>query len=175
MRPSRAERRRRGSLRAPRRPSGLCLVELLAVLAISLALSAVVALSLYGCLSSPRARLAVARRESQALALWLNGAFQRALRERRVFRLTLPAGEPWDFVELHWQDSGERERFSGHGRLQVQSAGSVSQSVYSPTFQTLSPAFSLRLYAPPVRAVTEAFGYLILSAHGRVRFSERFP
>ncbi|QTX31686.1 hypothetical protein KAR29_10025 [Aminithiophilus ramosus] len=172
MRPSRAEiHRRRGSVKDPRPGPGLCLVELLAVLAVVAALGAATLLVLHVCLNSPQARLAGAKREAQVLARWLEGAFSRALRERRVFRLSLPASQVSDDIKVRWDDTGAVERFNGRGRLAVRSKGLVSESVFSPTFRTLSPAFSLYLYAPPRTKTTEVFGSIVVSVFGRVRFS----
>lgn len=175
MRPFRAESRRRGSLADPRPIPGLCLVELLSVLAVVAALGAATFLVLQVCLNSPQARLAGAKREAQVLARWLEGAFSRALRERRVFRLSFPASQAAGEIRLRWDDTGSVERFNGRGRLAFRSKSSVSESVFSPSFRTLSPAFSLYLYAPPKTKPTEVFDVIVVSVFGRVRFSSGTP
>jgi hypothetical protein len=112
------------------------------------------------------------------LLSWLQSVTGRALRERRPFRLHLPSSEGIDYLILRWDDTGQTERYDSRGRLLMRhqlspgTGPTQTESVFSPLFNTFSPAFSLYLLPPAAPSFSRPFRLLVVSVQGRIRLDE---
>ncbi|MDR3230271.1 MAG: prepilin-type N-terminal cleavage/methylation domain-containing protein [Synergistaceae bacterium] len=154
------------------RPS-LCpaftLLELLATLAVIAALTGAAGLMpTLLSLKSP----GNPRTEAQHLGRWLTDAMTISNRTGRAFRLFCPGNspQPASVIVIEWENPVERKAYTPIGDCRfIRWQDSTPTSVYTPQWNTLSPALSIKV----VNDRAEEY-YTIVSVYGRVR-TNRLP
>jgi len=146
---------------------GFSLVELLAALCICVVLAGSVGLALQGGLPWKNPDSAAVR-QAEAVQRWLDASLERGLLEQRSFSFRLPA-TPSQKLFLTWQGEPftQSEVYDSLGECEFAVRGGSPVAVaYSPSYHTVSPAFTLNVFPAgkrtPIRQV-------VVSAYARVR------
>ncbi len=163
------------SLRFPLcRRSGVTRVELLAVLLICGVLFGGVSLSLYPVLYGPPSRETV-KREGKYAAAWLQRIFYKAMLSGRSFSLYVASPSvPKRSFKVVWADPHEEEIYRGNDRIWFTNrSASPKWCVFSPKWNTLSPALTIEINASPDRR--RPLHYIIISPYCRVSYRDTPP
>ena len=146
---------------------GFSLVELLAALCISGVLAGSAGLALQAGLPWKNPESAAVR-QAEAVQRWLDASLERGLLEQRSFSLRLPA-TPSQKLSLTWQGEAftQSEVYDSRGECDFAVRGGSPVAVaYSPSYHTVSPAFTLSVFPTGKRAPLRQ---VVVSAYARVR------
>lgn len=148
------------------------MVVVCALLAMFASFSAAVGTSALGRYSDPYSDFRI-EAEVRELADRLRSAVNRSLVERRDFRLRIYEQGPAQCVGIKWQDAEEELwRLDKIGVSHASNMGGEAASLgnsYSSSFQTITPAVNLRVYAigmkdkpqpTPWRITISAYGFV---------------
>ncbi len=127
---------------------GTMLIEVILVLAITLAISGAVVTRFrpLSVLGSPEQQ---AHKEAERLALWFESRLCKGRLQQHSCEIRLlPGDRPVDQVRITW-DTGEREIFDSRGKAWFQMASFNRVCTYSPRWHTVSPAFALEVKTAP--------------------------
>lgn len=156
----RHRRSRRFAVRVSR--GAFTFVETLAALLIVVALSGTLALA--GNATTGRFARDNPKKEAHRLARWLSKNIITANRTGRAFAFFCSGSVAQENLEIRWSD-GAKDRYAAAYGCRFLRRGGGFESLWSPQWNTLTPAFTLR--------VTNGRGaddhFVVVSAHGRVR------
>ncbi|MDI9370250.1 MAG: hypothetical protein GX181_02505 [Synergistaceae bacterium] len=150
------------------------LVELLVALCISGALFGALALGGANLFGSPSPE--TTRREAERAASWLQRVHHRALLSKRGFDLEVLPYISNTKIVVYWADA-RKETFNSGGKAYfLNHAVDQSRCRYSPVWNTLTPALTIRVGAskvPRKSFLTEA--YIIVSPFMRISVTSSPP
>jgi prepilin-type N-terminal cleavage/methylation domain-containing protein len=105
-------------------------------------------------------------KEAQSLARWLSGVMTESDRSGRSFTLRC-LGTARGFVEIVWQNPIEKKTYTSlYGCVFNRYDSSVADSVYSPQWNSLTPAATIKIQGAEK---TGDDRFVIVSQHARVR------
>ena len=155
------------------RRRGLSLVELLVVLLLSSVLFGVIALS-FSPLAGSRPSPQEVRREGQFAAQWLQRVFYKALLSGRSFAFRISPSVPQRYLKIYWSNPSEVEVYDGKEQAWfVNHSPSMPFCIYSPLWNTISPAFTVEVGPSPERR--HPLHYIVVSPYCRVSYREDPP
>ena len=153
---------------SPRSRRAFTLVEAVVVLSLMAALSLTFYPIMAGLLSQRAGSEPAARAEARKLTRHLERTLMRALLHRRAFDVQYLSGFRKEFL-VHWYNPSEYERYQTNDRCLVYFKSTAAQSkCYTPTWHTMTPAFTLYIYTPGKKKVAE----IAVSAYCSVRLTE---
>ena len=153
---------------SPRSRRAFTLVEAVVVLSLMAALSLTFYPIMAGLLSQRAGSEQAARAEARKLTRHLERTLMRALLHRRAFDVQYLSGFRKEFL-VHWYNPSEYERYQTNGRCLVYFKSTAAQSkCYTPTWHTMTPAFTLYIYTPGKKKVAE----IAVTGYCSVRLTE---
>ncbi|MDI9388562.1 MAG: hypothetical protein QM441_04945 [Synergistota bacterium] len=175
-RSSRFAERAAGDIRRGAPPPAFTLAELLVVLCVTGVLLGGVALSCRGLLSGAPSPEGV-RREAERAASWLQRVFHGALLSRRGLQLSMSSYASQRTIVVRWDDSREKEVYDGGGQaFFINQSMDSDPSLYSPKWNTLTPALTIRVTAAEgARKHCKAVCYIVISPFMRVTVATSPP
>ena len=152
----------------PRSKRAFSLIETAVVLSLVAALLLAFSPIVTGLMSERAGSEAAARREARNLTRHIERDLMRACLRRRAFDVKYLSGFKKEFLIL-WYNPSEYERYQTGDRCLVYFKSTVAQSkCYTPTWHTMTPAFTLYVYTPGKKKVAE----IAVSAYCSVRLTE---
>jgi len=147
---------------------GFSLIETVVVLSLVAALSLAFTPIVMGLISERAGSEAAARCEARNLTRHIERVLMKACLHRRAFDVKYLSGFKKEFLIL-WYNPSEYERYQTGGRCLVYFKSTVAQSkCYTPTWHTMTPAFTLYIYTPGKKKVAE----IAVSAYCSVKLTE---
>ena len=111
-------------------------------------------------------------KEAKSLAHWLSNAMTISNRSGRPFTLVCPGNVALSTVALEWQNPLKKETYAAvYGGSFIRYQNSNPTSIYTPQWNTLTPAVTIRVG----NGKTKADYFTIVSGHGRVRTDKNPP
>jgi hypothetical protein len=112
-------------------------------------------------------------KEARSLARWLSGVMTASNRSGRSFTLRCAGNVARKTVEAVWQRPAETKTYASlYGCVFKRYNSAVSDSVYSPQWNTLTPAATIKVQDADDEGKTH---FVIVSQHGGVRTSTSPP
>ncbi|MDR1873611.1 MAG: hypothetical protein LBQ90_01160 [Synergistaceae bacterium] len=110
--------------------------------------------------------------EARRLARWLTNVITTANRTGRAFTLSCPGNGPQRTITIDWARDAEQKTYTSRGDCRfIRYQNSNPRSVYSPQWNTFSPAFTIKVTNGRVREDH----YVVVSLYGRVRTNKLPP